>query len=336
MSVRQRGNRWEGYVSSKNQRWRRLFATQVEAAQWEAKARLAIATGEMPDMADHERGCPKTLQALLEKTYERVWSNARSGEQLRANAQRCIDAIGPSVDPKTLRGDHIQGMVDVLYKRGISGSTINRHLAAISKMLTLAVREGWIPHKPPIYRQKEGSHRLRWLSQEEEKALLGWFTRTGEQVYHDFFLVLMDTGMRCGEALGLEAANVDLRHRQVTLWTTKNDTPRTIPLTERAYLVLASRITQANGGKLFGCTQNQVNNKWDQARAAMGLTNDPQFVPHCLRHTFCSRLVQAGVGIAEVKALAGHKTLAVTLRYAHLSPKTLRSAVDKLEAANGV
>lgn len=45
------------------------------------------------------------------------------------------------------------------------------------------------------------------------------------------------------------------------------------------------------------------------------------------RHTFASRLVMAGVDLATVKELMGHKTIAITMRYAHLSSEHRRSAI---------
>ena len=51
---------------------------------------------------------------------------------------------------------------------------------------------------------------------------------------------------------------------------------------------------------------------------------------HDLRHTFGSRLAMAGVDILTIKELMGHKTLAMTLRYAHLSPSHVGRAVDVL------
>ena len=49
---------------------------------------------------------------------------------------------------------------------------------------------------------------------------------------------------------------------------------------------------------------------------------------HDCRHTFCSRLAMAGVPLKTIQILAGHKTIAITARYAHLAPNTLHAAVE--------
>jgi site-specific recombinase XerD len=56
----------------------------------------------------------------------------------------------------------------------------------------------------------------------------------------------------------------------------------------------------------------------------------PAFRYHDMRHTFCSRLVAAGVPLLDVQQLAGHKSYSTTLRYAHLSKDHRKRAVEKV------
>jgi integrase len=62
----------------------------------------------------------------------------------------------------------------------------------------------------------------------------------------------------------------------------------------------------------------------------MGKTDDPQFVPHMLRHTCATRLSQSGVSLPVIKEWLGHTTIQTTIRYAHFNKKDLLSAAQAL------
>jgi hypothetical protein len=57
------------------------------------------------------------------------------------------------------------------------------------------------------------------------------------------------------------------------------------------------------------------------------------YVWHCNRHTFCSWLAMAGATIKEIQELAGHKTVTMSARYAHLSPDHKLAVIDRIAAA---
>jgi integrase len=68
----------------------------------------------------------------------------------------------------------------------------------------------------------------------------------------------------------------------------------------------------------------------ESTKKLAGLGGDVVF--HSLRHTYISRLVMAGVDIRTVQELAGHRTITMTMRYAHLAPEHKKRAVAKLDA----
>jgi len=100
-----------------------------------------------------------------------------------------------------------------------------------------------------------------------------------------------------------------------------------VPLNSRADAVLARRGSR-NNGFVFG------TRKWDHFRSAWERAVDRaklvDFHFHDLRHTFASSAVQQGARLQEVKDLLGRRSLAITLRYGHLAPEHLRSAVARL------
>lgn len=155
----------------------------------------------------------------------------------------------------------------------------------------------------------------------------------GNHLVAELCQVLVDTGMRLGEALGLRWAQV--HDGWIHLRDCKNGLPRSIPLTHRAENVLDRLRGVRPVGPFFSLSRHQVRHAWDKARWELGYAEDKEFVPHCLRHTFCSRLVQAGVPLAEVKQLAGHANVTMTMRYAHLAPQNLIDAIEKLEEVHG-
>lgn len=78
-------------------------------------------------------------------------------------------------------------------------------------------------------------------------------------------------------------------------------------------------------------TQPQFRQIWNEAKMEVGLGADDQVVPHILRHTCASRLVQGGIDIRRVQMWLGHQTLQMTMRYAHLATNDLDSCVIVLE-----
>jgi site-specific recombinase XerD len=64
--------------------------------------------------------------------------------------------------------------------------------------------------------------------------------------------------------------------------------------------------------------------------AAVKASGIASFTWNCLRHTFASRLVMAGVNLRTVRELMGHLTISMTARYAHLSPEFKLSAVTRM------
>ncbi|TPL69119.1 site-specific integrase [Mesorhizobium sp. B2-3-15] len=228
----------------------------------------------------------------------------------------------------------LDNLIGTLRQRGNSNATINRKMAALSKLLRKAYKMGDIHSLPEFRRQKERAGRIRFLEREEEARLFAAIKSRSEDAYR-LSVFLVDTGCRLGEALGLIWN--DIQEHRVSFWITKSGRSRTIPMTERVKEVI--KLPPAEGrrpkGPFTKLSQAQFRAIWNDAKAEVGLGADDQVVPHILRHTCASRLVQGGIDIRRVQMWLGHQTLSMTMRYAHLATNDLDGCVVVLEKPRG-
>jgi integrase len=221
--------------------------------------------------------------------------------------------------------EKVSDYIGRLKARGCSGGTINRHVAAISVLSKHADHLGLVSRRPLLQRQKEGTHRIRHFSRAEEEAIFSTLVSWGMEDIHRFFVFIVDTGARPGEALAMLPSR-DINHttRTVTLEGTKNELVRTLPLTERAY--------RAALPGFRALSYAHVSAVWERLRSVLPFLHEDTVI-YTFRHTCAFRLAERGTDLVRIKEWMGHKSIATTLRYAHLSPKRFAGMVDILEAA---
>lgn len=225
------------------------------------------------------------------------------------------------------------------YEDGMAPATINRELANLKKAFNLALREWEWCHMNPVSRvsmEKENNKRDRWLTEEEASRLLGccrpWL--------RDLVLFALHTGMRMGEILELTWRGVDFTRRTVTVFRSKNGERRTIPVNDTVLHVLKEKtkvrsltVDRVFCSKIF--TPLESGHLRRAFRLALGKAKIEDFHFHDLRHTFATRLVQAGIDLYKVQQLLGHKSPIMTQRYAHHYPESLRDGVEILDRQGG-
>lgn len=334
MSIQQRGGSWQATVTSDGQRWRRQFQDEAAAKVWEAEARLALLRGEQPDLgrrATDEIGKPRTMQALRDYVHKRHWAGQKAEEKTLINADAVVKLLGPNRDPRMVDTFAIDGLIVKLRDKGNSNATINRKLAALSRMLNVAQSIGAIDRAPRIERFKETERRRFRFTDKIWAEATGIMKYLGDEDMADFITVSLDTGLRVGESLRIlwrEAAPA------ITVFETKSGKNRVIPQTERVKAVLGSRMARLDPlpERVFhGLTPRHIAWRWSQLRESLGLRDEPSFVPHILRHEFCSRLADAGVNASSIQRLAGHSTLTMTQRYINMAPAALEAAIKQME-----
>lgn len=229
-----------------------------------------------------------------------------------------------------------QELAAFLESRQTSPATFNRYRATLSMIYREGIRNGWAEKNPArlIRAKKEGSGRIRFLSDDEEKELRKVIGAEYSERNLNEFEVALHTGMRRSEQFTLDWLQADLRAQRIHLLRTKNGSDRIIPLNSVALQALkrqhaisggSDRVFVTEDGKPF--IRKAIRRWFDEALAKAKIRD---FTWHCLRHTFCSRLVMAGVPLKTVQELMGHKTIQMTARYAHLAPEYLRNAVEMI------
>src|SRR2546425_1158883 len=216
-------------------------------------------------------------------------------------------------------------------KRLLSPASRNRELATLRHLLRLAHEWGYIEKVPKIRLAKEPEGRLRFLSEDEAVRLLAACEKSQNPYLHTIVTIALYTGARRGEVLGLIWERVDFARGVLLLDKTKSGRRREVPMNEAVYKVLAALPGPKTEGPVFrkanGDGWGSIRTGFERAcrEARLG-----DFRFHDLRHTCASWLVMAGRSLKEVQELLGHRTFAMTLRYAHLSPDRLREAVNAL------
>jgi integrase len=332
MSVTQRGTGWQAGITFQGRRIRRQFLSQAEAHQWLHEAEAKIVLGIDPSAGGRTGG--GTLGDALDATISDIWSRAKSADQLEANGREVTLILGRDRLLDTIDKAAIRAVVSHYEKKGLSSSTINRKLAALSKILKHAVECDLLHQAPRIKKLPERLGRIRWLTIEEEDEFVAQLSHHGRPRMGHLVQFLADTGCRVGEAIRLRWEDIHQSDGMMvaTIWESKNGASRSIPLTQRIVAMISEMDrAKAGDGPFTRVNQDSFNREWQIVRQRLGKDDDQQLVPHALRHTCASRLVQRGVEILTVKELLGHKSLAMTMRYSHLAPKTLRSAVQVLD-----
>ena len=213
-------------------------------------------------------------------------------------------------------------------------ATCNRHLATLKHAITKAVQwemttEEVLKKVRQVKLLPENNRRLRFLTVDESQELI----KACSSHLKPIVITALNTRMRKEEILSLEwEKHIDLKHNFFLLDQTKNGERREIPINGTVRDALTGLMRRLDSPYVFvdaeGIRYKDVKRSFKSACRKAGIKD---FHFHDLRHTFASHLVMAGIDITTVKDLLGHKTLTMTLRYAHLAPSHRVKAVDILD-----
>ncbi len=244
-----------------------------------------------------------------------------------------------------------------LRDRQVSAAIVNRRLSTLNSFYKWALKQEVVEGNP-VYLADKPKRLLRipvWLEKEEQARLeatlkdrrnlpinifghnLPRMTETRRR-YELLFELLLNSGLRISEALGLKVADVRLvdgAARSVRV-IGKGNKERLVPLPEAFGAVFGFWLKdQPRGECVFARAAGQKPVSSQAARAYLrGMVQkagiDKKISPHKLRHTYATNLLNTGADLVDIKALLGHESIATTQIYTNVGQERMEKVVSKL------
>lgn len=244
-------------------------------------------------------------------------------------------------DPASVTGGDARAWALSLASQGLGGRTVRKMLTALSSFYTYLSRVGLAKSNPaaevplaryakelPVYiRQKEMEEVLDRQPSESDR-----FEKTRD---HLIVLTLYSTGMRRAELIGLRDADVDTAKGELKVLGKRNK-ERVIPfgqeLTEAIgrYREARARYTGQTATEMFFVRREEglpiYPSLVERAvkRELTGHSRASRLSPHTLRHSFASDMLNNGADLSAVQQLLGHRSLATTQVYTHITYRDLK------------
>ncbi len=187
--------------------------------------------------------------------------------------------------------------------------------------------------KPP----EDETERMYILSVQEERRYFGFLQNHSVSEngnLYDVGRLMVNQGFRPDEAMALEKAAVDLDDRMVRVTKSKTKKGlRRVKLTVESWQILARRMG-SDSKWIFPSTRRpgqhitKLNCPHDRALTKLGMN----FVLYDLRHTFATRMIEAGIDLPTLRDIMGHKDIRTTMRYVHVTKEHQLRAMEKFEA----
>jgi integrase len=227
---------------------------------------------------------------------------------------------------------------DVAAAENWASSTFNHYRSLLMLVYREARRIGKVSANPArdIRHRKENNSRVRFLSRDES----GEHSRLAKVILEKYpehfaeFIFGLNTGLRLSSQYGATYEMIDWTRNVLDIPRTKNDEAVHVPLNSDVLMAIRwLPSSRERKGPIFRNHRHPdkpvlSNDHWFKpALKAAGISD---FRWHDLRHTFASWLVQDGVPLDRVSKLLGHKSLTMTMRYAHLAPSQLHEDVALL------
>ncbi len=342
MSLYKRGETWCYDVKVGRRRERRAVGSdkaEAKRQEKEARARLIlqvegvkeaplfrdfVMVPEKVDPAEHV--LPTTYLDGYAKQHKRSWPR-----DLSMIRNHLLPFFGDMLMDRITVGD-ANAYIALRQREGAAPATVQLEINLLKAIYRYAMQLEYVD-RSPVHRKKLATRpinnrRERYLSNDEFRRI---YEQAAEHL-KPILLVAVQTGMRKGELLSLTWEDLDFGQNRIHVRESKNGRSRKIPMSpevRETLLVLQNlqwhpeRVFARRDGRAVDCYKTAWYAALDRAKFKKG---DVRF--HDVRHTFATHAAQAGAPPEVLKELLGHSTLAMVLRYAHMTDDRMEKAVE--------
>lgn len=211
----------------------------------------------------------------------------------------------------------------------VKPATINRELACLKHMFTIAEKLGKYDGKNPVKGTKylhERQYVMKILDREEIKRLID--ASTGYM--RPMIILALNTGMRRGEVFNLHWNDIDWIENYIYIKETKSNVMRKVPMNSIVRSTLKN--LKRENELVFPSPKTKLPFKdiWFALQKVCKKAGIKDLRFHDLRHTAATVMVIGGIDLVTVKEILGHSSIEMTMRYAHPTPENKRKAVNAL------
>jgi integrase len=285
----------------------------------------------------HLNAVPTVLE-FTESNYKRIWDKPE--HQLESLGKitafsKCMDYSERLITE--YRPAHIYDFLEHREEMlGNSPATLNRYMAALSKVFKYYDDEFRADITPRLKWRKEGGGRPRYFTVAEQAQLKEILTNSPNPWAWDFVVLGLKSGMRKGEILGIGRSKQQVKpnkpygkiaedYSSVHLFQTKNGTERVVPLHREA--VTSLKAMESEPSKVYD--HHKFYREWGRARDVIAF-DDETFVFHVTRHTAATTLASLGFNTVQIGRMLGHKSLQTTMKYIHESDESSVNMINSL------
>jgi integrase len=329
-AIRKRGNlQWEARIRKRGYPTTcKTFDTKADAEAWARQIESEMDRGIFVSRTEAEK---YTLGECLDRYIEEYIPRLKHPNVMIYRARALKKRNIALRIMATIRAKDIADYRREREAEGVKNATILYDLALLSRLFNFA-RSDWGMESLQnpvslISKPKPDKGRERRLEIGEEERLLQF----SPKYFRPVILFALATAMRREEIASLKWNNVNLDNRSILLTDTKNNETRTVPLSKEAVNILKNILKKEDKELVFSIKAQVFTNTMNETCKKAGIEN-LRF--HDLRHEAISRLFEnTDLDLMEIRAITGHKTLQMLVRYTHL--RTARLA-DRLAGAKRV